>query len=58
MDKSFDHFSFTIPQKNANIEKELTDEKVDGWLIINDIDLKNIDSTQLIVKKSFSPISP
>jgi ABC-2 type transport system permease protein len=54
MDKSFDHFSFTIPQKNANIEKELTDEQVDGWLIINDIDLKNIDSTQLIVKKSFS----
>ncbi len=54
MDKSFDHFSFTIPQKNANIEKELTDEKVDGWLIINDVDLKNIDSTQLIVKKSFS----
>jgi ABC-2 type transport system permease protein len=54
MDKSFDHFSFTIPQKNANIEKELTDEKVDGWLIINDVDLKNIDSTQLIVKNSFS----
>ena len=54
MDKSFDHFSFTIPQKNTNIEKELTDEKVDGWLIINDVDLKNIDSTQLIVKNSFS----
>jgi ABC-2 type transport system permease protein len=54
MDKSYDNFSFTIPQKNTNIEKELTDEKVDGWLIINDVDLKNIDSTQLIVKNSFS----
>jgi ABC-2 type transport system permease protein len=32
----------------------LTDKKVDGWLIINDVDLKNIDSTQLIVKNSFS----
>lgn len=54
MDKSFDHFNFIIPQKNTDIEKELTDEKIDGWLIINDIDLKNIDSTQLIVKNSFS----
>lgn len=54
MDKSYENFNFIIPQKNTDIEKELTDEKIDGWLIINDIDLKNIDSTQLIVKNSFS----
>lgn len=54
MDKSYENFNFIIPQKNTDIEKELTEEKIDGWLIINDIDLKNIDSTQLIVKNSFS----
>ena len=54
MDKTYDNFKFIIPDKNTNVEKELSEEKVDGWLILNDMDLRFLDSSQLIVKNSFS----
>ncbi len=54
MEKNYENFNFIIPPKNTNIEKELSDEKIDGWLILNDKDLRNLDSSQLIVKNSFS----
>jgi ABC-2 type transport system permease protein len=54
MEKNYENFNFIIPPKNTSIEKELSDEKIDGWLILNDKDLRNLDSSQLIVKNSFS----
>ncbi len=54
MEKNYENFNFIIPPKNTSIEKELSDETIDGWLILNDKDLRNLDSSQLIVKNSFS----
>ena len=62
IDRKFDNFEFinepNIPpigtaitdKINSDIEKE----KVNGWLIISDQDLSNLDSTELIVKEAFS----
>ncbi len=62
IEHKFDHFQLinepNIPPGgtvvNDKIIKELEDEKVQGWLIISDNDLRTLDSTQLIVKNAFS----
>jgi ABC-2 type transport system permease protein len=62
IDRKFNNFEFinepnippggtvVLDKMNDDIEKE----KVNGWLIIADQDLSNLDSTELIVKEAFS----
>ncbi len=62
IERKFEHFEFihepNIPPGgtviNDKIITELENEKVQGWLIISDLDLRTLDSTQLIVKNALS----
>jgi ABC-2 type transport system permease protein len=62
IERKFDHFELinepNIPPGGTVVDdqiiKELEEEKVQGWLIIADQDIRNLDSTQLIVKSALS----
>lgn len=62
IDRKFDNFEF-INEPNLSTEgnaisnkinSDIEEGKVNGWLIISDQDLSNLDSTELIVKEAFS----
>ena len=62
IDRKFNNFEFINEPKTPSggiavtdkINSDIEKGKVNGWLIISDQDLNNLDSTELIVKEAFS----